>query len=131
MAFAARPRYRHRSSMSTPELTGLRGHETDMPLEFTPAQPRRAITARAPIRRLSVQPQDEPSADLADEAATEILELLTALPSAGTTIALSTKNPQVTARARRAPHPKRRSDRDPQPGNRPAIVPTRLHRGGP
>lgn len=101
MVFTVRPRERHRRAVSALELVGLDGHESDMPVELTPAQQRRAVIARALVNKPGLLLQDEPTADLDDEAGAEILDLLSTLHAAGRTIVFSTKSPEVAARARR------------------------------
>lgn len=101
MVFAVRPRERHRRAVSALELVGLDGHESDMPVELTPAQRRRAVIARALVNKPGVLLQDEPTADLDEDSGAEILDLLSTLHATGRTIVFSTKSPEVAARARR------------------------------
>lgn len=101
MVFAVRPRERHRRAVSALELVGLDGHESDMPVELTPAQRRRAVIARALVNKPGVLLQDEPTADLDEDSGAEILDLLSTLHAAGRTIVFSTMSPEVAARARR------------------------------
>lgn len=104
MTFTLRPRERHLRAMRALALVGLTGHETDMPVELTPVQRRRAIIARAIINKPPLLLQDEPTANLNDADGAEILELLDLLHAGGMTVVYSTKDPKVAARAHRVVH---------------------------
>jgi putative ABC transport system ATP-binding protein len=104
MIFKIRPRVRHQRAMQALELVGLRGHATDMPVELSPAQRRRAIIARALITQPRVLLQDEPTLGLDTASGAEILNLLTALNNTGMTVVFSTHDPHVAARAQRVVH---------------------------
>lgn len=95
LVYAVRPRKRRRRALQALERVGMGDHPADMPVELFPAQRRRAIIARALVHQPGVLLHGDPTADLDVPSANEIMELLTELNRAGTTILFSTAEERI------------------------------------
>jgi putative ABC transport system ATP-binding protein len=99
--FSVRPRVLRQRALRALERVGMAGHATYKPHDLSPVQYRRAIIARALINNPVVLLQDEPTADLDDSGAAEIMTLLDSLNGAGMTIVFSTHDRSIARHALR------------------------------
>ncbi len=77
------------------DRVGLLGRETAHPVELSGGEQQRVCIARAIVHRPAIVLADEPTANLDDDYAREIVKLFTSLHQVGVTLVVSTHAPQV------------------------------------
>lgn len=77
------------------DRVGLLGRETAHPIELSGGEQQRVCIARAIVHRPAIVLADEPTANLDDDYAREIVKLFTSLHQVGVTLVVSTHAPQV------------------------------------
>lgn len=94
-------RRRHVATREILELTGLEHRSHAYPDELSPGEQQRVAIARALVDDPAVLLADEPTANLDDENAAHVLEMLETLHVVGTTILMVTHSSTSAARAER------------------------------
>ena len=101
--YSGTPRALHRPlATEALALTGLAHRAQALANTLSEGERRRVAIARALVNRPTLLLCDEPAGSLDRAVAAEILDLLDALHAAGTTLLVTTHDPAVAARARRA-----------------------------
>jgi putative ABC transport system ATP-binding protein len=83
------------------ERVGLRGRQSDMPVNLSAAQRQKVVIARALINDPGTLLVDEPASDLDTDSILEIMALFTTLNNNGRTVVFTTHHEEVAAFAKR------------------------------
>jgi len=86
-----------RDTMEVLEIVGLTHRKTHFPNELSGGEKQKVAIARALIARPKVILADEPTGSLDEETAKEIMQVLKAINSLGTTIVMTTHNERLVA----------------------------------
>ncbi|XXU36572.1 ABC transporter ATP-binding protein [Sorangium sp. So ce1000] len=97
-------RARRERALRALEDVGLSARLHHRPSELSGGQQQRVAIARALVGEPSVLLADEPTGNLDSRSARQILDLLERIHAGGTTIVMTTHDPELAARARRRVH---------------------------
>lgn len=92
----------HKDTMEVLEIVGLTHRKNHFPEELSGGEKQKVAIARALISRPKVILADEPTGSLDEETAKEILQVLKAINSLGTTIIMTTHNERLVQHSKDA-----------------------------
>lgn len=92
----------YKDTMEVLEIVGLTHRKDHFPNELSGGEKQKVAIARALISRPKVILADEPTGSLDEETAKEILQVLQAINSLGTTIIMTTHNERLVQSAKKA-----------------------------
>lgn len=93
--YGMNPRLTKEKTLKTLEMLGLRGKESQFPYELSGGERQRVSIGRAMVNQPEILICDEPTGNLDDESAANVMHYLKDLNEKGTTVLMATHNKEI------------------------------------